>query len=184
MNDETRQRLHDINEQIIQLRNEYHRLHNSTIESTQDELRKHIGRCFKQPSENTWCIIYDVPQPEYCMTHTNFNENQMPAMFLHFLPEVKDGLPWIEYDTFFTGDFPEDKRNIFDKHNWQETTLGEFWKAMSRFYFVLTEQVQVRVASAAASEFAKLAQSGLSKEKPNGGWFETNKKLAEEMSDE
>ena len=165
MNDETRQKLHDINEQIIQLRNEYHRLHNSTIEDTQDELRKHIGRCFKQPSENTWCIIYDVPQPEYCMTHTNFNENQMPAMFLHFLPEVKDGLPWIEYDTFFTGDFPEDKRNIFDKHHF-------------------TEQVQVRVASAAASEFAKLAQSGLSKEKPNGGWFEINKKLAEEMSDE
>lgn len=67
----------------------------TTIESTQDELRKHIGRCFKQPSDNTWCIIYDVPQPEYGMMHTDFNENQMPAMFLHFLPEVKDGLPFL-----------------------------------------------------------------------------------------
>lgn len=172
MNDETKQRLHEINEQIIQLQNEYCRLHNSTIESTQDELRKHIGRCFKRPNGDTWCIIYDVPQPEYWMTHTDFNENQMPAMFLHFLPEVKNGLPWIEYDTFFTGDFPEDKRNILDKHHWQETTLGEFWKAMSRFCFALTEQVQGRVASAAASEFAKLGQSGLSEQKPDD---ETNK---------
>lgn len=184
MNDETRQRLHEINEQIIKLRNEYSRLHSSTIGETQDEMLKHVGRCFKQPSGDSWCVIYDVPQPEYCMTHTDFNENQMPAMFLHFIPEVRDGLPWIEYDTFFTGDFPEDSRNILDKHHWQETTLNEFWKAFSRFCSVLTEQVQGRLASAAASEFAKLTQSGLSKEKPNGGWFETNKKLAEEMSDE
>ena len=57
MNDETRQKLHEINEQIIRLRNEYHQIHNSTIAGTQDEMLKHVGRCFKQPSGDSWCVI-------------------------------------------------------------------------------------------------------------------------------
>lgn len=182
--EEVKKQLHDLNEQISILRNQYYKIRESEITELQDELRKHVGRCFKQPSGDTWCIIYDIPQPEYCMTHTDFNENQMPAMFLHKLPEIRGGLPFIDYDTFFTGDFPEDPRNILNKHHWQEVSLPEFWEVYEKFVKDLGAKVQGRVASAAAIEFQKLGQSRLSEEKSNGGWFETNKKIADEMNGE
>ena len=118
------------------------------------------------------------------MTGIDFNEHQLPAMFLYFKSSDHDtmGRAVLDYDTFFTGDLPEVEHPL--KSMQKEVSPELFWKVYDRFCNTVREQVQGRVASAAASEFAKLGQSGLSKEKPNGGWFETNKKLAEEMNDE
>jgi hypothetical protein len=169
--DTIKQRMHEIN-------NEWIRVRKQEIKEQKEILKKHIGRCFKKEDADTWCVIIDVPHECHTKTGIDFNEHQLPAMFLYFNS--------LDYDTFFTGDLPEVEHPLksMQKVFWKEISPELFWKVYDRFCNTVREQVQGRVASAAASEFAKLAQSGLSKEKPNGGWFETNKKLAEEMSDE
>lgn len=174
-----KQRMHEVNNEWIRVRNEMYNLRKQEIEEQKEILNKYIGRCFKREDSDIWCIIIDVPQEYHTKTGVEFNEYQLPAMFLYF--DTK-GRAVLDYDTFFTGDLPETEHP--QKVFWKEVSPELFWRAYDRFCNTVREQVQGRVASAAASEFAKLGQSGLSEQKPNGDWFETNKKLAEEMSDE
>lgn len=178
-----KQKMHKVNDEWVRVRNEMYELRKQEIEEQKEILKKHIGRCFKREDSDIWCIIIDVPEEYHTMTGIDFNEHQLPAMFLYFKSldhDTKDRAV-LDYDTFFIGDLPENDHPL---KSMQEVSPELFWKVYDRFCNTVREQVQGRIASAAASEFAKLGQSGLSEEKPNGGWFETNKKLSEEMSDE
>lgn len=86
-------------------------------------------------------------------------------MFLYFksLDHDTRGRAVLDYDTFFIGDLPETNHPL--KSMQKEVSPELFWKIYDRFCNTVREQVQVRIESAAASEFAKLAQSGLSEEK-------------------
>lgn len=183
-----KQKMHKVNDEWVRVRNEMYELRKQEIEEQKEILKKHIGRCFKREDTDIWCIIIDVPQEYHTMTGIDFNEHQLPAMFLYFksLDQDTKDRAVLDYDTFFIGDLPERDHPLksMQKVFWKEVSPELFWKVYDRFCNTIREQVQVRIESAAASEFAKLGQSGLSEEKPNGGWFETNKKLAEEMSDE
>jgi hypothetical protein len=157
--------MHKVNDEWIRVRNEMYELRRQEIEEQKEILNKYIGRCFKREDSDIWCIIIDVPQEYYTKTGVEFNEYQLPAMFLYFksLDHDTRGRAVLDYDTFFTGDLPETEHP--QKVFWKEVSPELFWKVYDRFCDTVREQVQVRVATAAASEFVKLAQSGLSEQK-------------------
>ena len=164
--------MHKVNDEWVRVRNEMYELRKQEIEEQKQILTKHIGRCFKREDSDIWCIIIDVPEEYHTMTGIDFNEHQLPAMFLYFksLDHDTKGRAVLDYDTFFTGDLPETNHPL--KVFWKEVSPELFWKVYDRFCNTVREQVQGRVASAAASEFAKLGQPGLSEQKSDD---ETNK---------
>lgn len=138
--------MHEINNEWIRVRNEMYDLRKQEI------LTKHIGRCFKKEDADTWCIIIDVPHECHTKTGIDFNEHQLPAMFLYFnsLDYDTKGRAVLDYDTFFTGDLPEIEHP--QKVFWKEVSSELFWKVYDRFCNTIRGQVQGRVASVAGSE--------------------------------
>lgn len=159
-----KQKMHKVNDEWVRVRNEMYELRKQEIEEQKQILTKHIGRCFKREDSDIWCIIIDVPQEYHTMTGIDFNEHQLPAMFLYFKSCDQDtmGRAVLDYDTFFIGEHPlKSMQKVF----WKEVSPELFWKVYDRFCNTVRDQIQGRVASAAASEFAKLGQSGLSGQK-------------------
>ena len=60
----------------------------------------------------------------------------------------------LDYDTFFTGDLPENEHPLksMQKAFWQEVSSELFWKVYDRFCDTIRDQVQGRVASVAGPE--------------------------------
>ena len=167
--DAIKQRMHEINDEWIRVRNEMYDLRKQEIKEQKEILKKHVGRCFKKEDADTWCIIIDVPHECHTKTDIDFNEHQLPAMFLYFNSldyDTKDRAV-LDYDTFFTGDLPEIEHPLksMQKVFWKEVSSELFWKVYDRFCNTIRDQVQGRVASVAGSEISELPQSRLSEQK-------------------
>lgn len=141
-----KQKMHEVNNEWVRVRNEMYNLRKQEIEEQKQILMKHIGRCFKKEDADTWCVIIDVPHECHTKTSIDFNEHQLPAMFLY---DTKDRAV-LDYDTFFTGDLPEVEHP--QKVFWKEVSSELFWKVYDRFCNTIRDQVQDRVASVAGSE--------------------------------
>lgn len=111
----------------------------------QEILKKHVGRCFKKEDADTWCIIIDIPHECHTKTGIDFNEHQLPAMFLYFnsLDHDTKGRAVLDYDTFFTGDLPEVEHPLksMQKVFWKEVSSELFWKVYDRFCNTIRDQV-------------------------------------------
>lgn len=144
--DAIKQKMRKVNDEWVRVRNEMYELRKQEI------LKKHVGRCFKKEDADTWCIIIDVPHECHTKTGIDFNEHQLPAMFLYFnsLDYDTKGRAVLDYDTFFTGDLPEVEHP--QKVFWKEVSSELFWKVYDRFCNTIRDQVQDRVASVAGSE--------------------------------
>lgn len=76
-----KERLHEINEQMIKLSQEERRLRQLEIEEIQDAARANIGRCFKLNNQE-YAAIFDVPKQTGTMTGIRFNEYEYPAIII------------------------------------------------------------------------------------------------------
>ena len=137
--------MHKVNDEWVRVRNEMYELRKQEIEEQKEILKTHIGRCFKREDSDIWCIIIDVPQEYHTMTGIDFNEHQLPAMFLYFKSCDQDtmGRAVLDYDTFFIGDLPEREHPLksMQKVFWKEVSPELFWKVYDRFCNTVREQV-------------------------------------------
>ena len=138
--------MHKVNDEWVRVRNEMYELRKQEIEEQKEILKTHIGRCFKREDSDIWCIIIDVPQEYHTMTGIDFNEHQLPAMFLYFKSCDQDtmGRAVLDYDTFFIGDLPEREHPLksMQKVFWKEVSPELFWKVYDKFCNTVRAQVQ------------------------------------------
>lgn len=108
--------LHDINEDMFQLRREEYRMNDEYREVIQDLYRSIIGNCYKRELElgTQYICIVDVPHEELTPMTTSFNPYQIPCLMISPTAEKPDGSELFEelsdgitYETIFYKYLPE-----------------------------------------------------------------------------
>ncbi len=77
---ELTQKIKDIDAQIAELRKQRIKLEEQRILEVQEKAKANVGRCFIVGSK--MCKVIGIPQKEWTMTSTVFNEYQYPAIFI------------------------------------------------------------------------------------------------------
>lgn len=95
---ELTQKIKDIDAQIAELRKQRNKLEEQRILEVQEKAKANVGRCFIVGSK--MCKVIGIPQKEWTMTSTVFNEYQYPAIFISNDPA--DIVPFYE-ETVFSG---------------------------------------------------------------------------------
>lgn len=73
------ERIREIDRQMSTLNQERMQLRETEIDELQKKLRVTVGLCFRLPNGD--CVkIIDVPQKQYTMMRTEFNEYQLPVL--------------------------------------------------------------------------------------------------------
>lgn len=108
--------IEEIDRQISALKQQRNELEKKKREIFLESAQANVGRCFIV-NDATYVKVLDVPQVEWTMTGSDFNQYQYPAIYI-----TQDEVPF-EFKTFFSGAWGEE----YDSFNhYKEITQEEF----------------------------------------------------------
>lgn len=137
---ELEKKIHDVNETQIKYNNEMRQLQAQKREFQKQDCLRFVGTCWKRELNDgfQYACILRVPEEEYTMTSTHFNEYQLPALFID---DSEPSLDAVYEDTFFRGFIPGEGRTPFGEKPAQSITMDEFREVLARKYKEIDDMV-------------------------------------------